>query len=62
MVFFGGGMAGYVERLSLLQVTSGGAVACLDDCTELNTIEDQFSLIAIDPGTMKKCHFIEIDY
>ena len=29
-------------------------MAFLADCTELNTIDDQFSLTAIDPGTMKK--------
>ena len=27
---------------------------CLVDCIWLNKIEDQFSLIAMDPGTMKK--------
>lgn len=36
-------------------------MACLVDFTELNTIDDQFSLYAIDPGTMKKRRFIEID-
>ena len=56
-VFFGGGLAGYGERLSVLQVTSGGAVACLADCTELNTIEVQFSLIAIDLDTIKKSFY-----
>ena len=42
---FCGGLAGCGERLTVLQVTSGGAVACLADCTELNTIEDQLPLL-----------------
>ena len=58
--FFAGGLAGYGERLNVLQVTSGGAVAFLADCTELNTIEDQFSLIAIDLGTVKKVFLLRL--
>lgn len=59
-VFFCGGLTGYGEKLSVLQVTSGGAVAFLADCTELNTIEDQFSLIAIDLGTVKKVFLLRL--
>jgi len=37
-----------------------GAVAFLADCTELNTIEDQFSLIAFDLGTMEKVFLLRL--
>lgn len=49
------------ERLNSLQAMTDGAVACLMDFTELNTIDDHFSLLAADPGSLKKTCFIEID-
>ena len=60
-IFLGGELAGSGERLNFLQVKSGGAVACLVDLTELNTIGDQYFRDSIAPGAMKKRRFIEID-
>ena len=38
-----------------------GAVACLMDFTELNTIDDLVRLYSVDPSSLKKRRFIEID-
>jgi hypothetical protein len=60
-IFFGRRLAVGGERLNSLQATTGGAVACLMNFTELKTIDDQVRLSVTDPGSMKKRCFIEID-